>query len=221
MKIILTILFFFSGILASHNTQVKSDIATVPTIAPTVTPSPTQIPTSAPTPIPTLTYSQYLDENVTLHNCQTGEAIQIKRSELPSYGKPYNYVPNIANCQTQQINNNDENNQIYQPKPVYNYYTPPPQTVYHSQPIHQPENINCTTSGNYTNCSDGSSAIRSGSSTFINGGSNGNSGSCITSGNYTSCSDGSSSINSGNESFISGNGTSSTCTHFGNTTTCN
>jgi len=104
------------------------------------------------------------------------------------------------------------------PQSTYNYNEIPTPTP---QPIYQPQNVNCYTSGDYTHCSDGSSSIQSGDTTFVNGGANGNSGTCYTSGGYTHCSDGSSAINSGNVSFIHGDGTSSTCFHNGNMTNCN
>ncbi len=102
-----------------------------------------------------------------------------------------------------QYRANDSNDNSYQlqPQPTpysYTYPTPTP------QPIYQPTNKTCTTSGNYTNCSDGSSYMTNGGYTTVNGGANEKSGSCITSGGYTNCSDGSSAIKSGNSTFING-----------------
>jgi len=83
-----------------------------------------------------------------------------------------------------------------------------------------PTSKTCTTSGDYTTCSDGTSYITSGSYTTINGGSSGQSGSCITSGDYVNCSDGSSAINNGDYSSYSGNGKNGTCIRNGAWTNC-
>lgn len=97
----------------------------------------------------------------------------------------------------------------------YTFPTPIPQNNYIA-----PSNRTCTTNGDYTTCSDGSSYLRSGSFTSVNGGSNTQSGSCITTGGYTSCSDGSSAIQNGNFKTYSGNGTSGSCITNGAWTNC-
>lgn len=116
-----------------------------------------------------------------------------------------------------QYRTNDSYDNSYdlqsQPTPyTYTYQTPTP------EPIYQPKTRTCTQSGDYTYCSDGTSFLTNGSSTYING--NGKSGSCITSGSYTSCSDGSSGIQNGNYGSYYGNGTSGSCIKNGAWTNC-
>lgn len=88
------------------------------------------------------------------------------------------------------------------------------QNLQNQQPtVYVPKNKSCYQSGDYTICSDGTSFITNGNTTFIHG--NEINGSCMKNGIYTSCSDGSSAIQNGNTTFIHGNGTSVTCSQNG------
>jgi hypothetical protein len=200
------LLIYFSGFFASHNTPAK--LIVTPT--PTITLAPTMPVTPTVTAVPTLTETKYLDEIVTLHNCQTGMPLEVKRSDLPKYGHPVNYIPgSLSACHPQQIVNNNEDSTI-----------PPSSTsVYNAVPTQAPiKNLSCYQSGNYTYCNDGTSyrtEQNSGSSnSYTTYGSNGSM--SQTNGNFTSGTGGSA-IRSGNYSYGSDG---STCSRIGNMINC-
>ena len=121
--IFLAIALFFSGLFSPH--VITKTVVVTRVVTPTPTPTPTVI------PVPTVSQTQYLDETVKIQNCQTGQTIQVKRSDLPKYGISVNTTSETNPCST--------------PQPVRVIYMPPPYNP----------GIHCTTSyaygGGYAN----------------------------------------------------------------------
>lgn len=137
---------------------------------------------------------------------------------IPTVVESSNNAPKTSQDYYQQSTNNI--NTIQEEETPTPTPTPTPTLIPTPQEDYRSKNRTCTTSGDYTYCSDGTSYLTSGSYTSISGGSNGQSGSCITSGSYTNCSDGSSAIQSGNYKSYSGNGQSGSCIQNGAWTNC-
>jgi len=207
-----SILLFFSGLFVSHTNH--ASIAAKP-ITTAYTPIPTPTCQDLKTGHTTLKYTPDMTK-VLLQGC-TPTPTQMP---TPQQGYP------IDTPKPYQEN-------IYVPEKTYDYNEFPTPTP---KPVYQHKTVTCTTNGNFTTCSDGTSYTTNGNhvqgsdgtsittvgnTTYVNGGSNVKSGSCITNGSYSNCSNGSSAINTESTSFISGKGTSETCQHFGNMTTCN